>query len=230
MPVQLSLLLLCVRRGQTENWSDFHRGQHYAAKQLADAFRVAASPVQASETQYDASLDCLIGAVSDAAFACGEYDDGQVHSQKYDALSTAVDQAVENLKGYIDSVRRKPVQASVPAEGEPQIYADGFCARCSELAYPLTRALERTGVPTGADNWQRSYGPNKVRALADFEHCFRRLMNALEEGDSNEIASRISRAKQLIEYHAEVRRRLTAAAQQANEVAAAPSPADKKEK
>ena len=27
--------------GQTENWSDFHRGQAYAARQLADALRAA---------------------------------------------------------------------------------------------------------------------------------------------------------------------------------------------
>lgn len=93
------------------------------------------------------------------------------------------------------------------------VYADGYCARCSELAYPLTRALEATGVPTGADNWQQTYGPNKVRALADFESELRRLLLALETGTPEDIKSRVEWANHRIEFHAAVRRRLTALAQ-----------------
>lgn len=113
----------------------------------------------------------------------------------------------------------------VPASAAPvvdkTVYADGFCARCSELTYPLTRALEKTGVPTGADNWQQTYGPNKVRALADLETCLRRLLFALEEGKPEDIKERIQRANHYIEFHAEVRRRLTALAQERNADSAA---------
>lgn len=100
------------------------------------------------------------------------------------------------------------------AEEALKVYADGYCARCSELAYPLTRALEKTGVPTGADNWQQTYGPNKVRALADLETCLRQLLFALEKGEPKEIKSRIEWANHYIEFHAAVRRRLTALAQE----------------
>lgn len=110
---------------------------------------------------------------------------------------------------------------AAPVVDELTVYADGFCARCSELAYPLTRALEKTGVPTGADNWQQTYGPNKVRALADLETCLRRLLFALEQGKPEEIKERITRANHYIEFHAEVRRRLTALAQERNADSAA---------
>lgn len=106
---------------------------------------------------------------------------------------------------------------STPMTAEQTIYADGFCARCSELAYPLTRALEATGVPTGENSWQQTYGPNMVRALADFESCLRRLLNALDEGKPEEIEDRIQWAKHFIEFHAAVRRRLTAKAQERSE-------------
>ena len=102
---------------------------------------------------------------------------------------------------------------STPVSEQHQIYADGFCARCSELAYPLTRALEATGVPTGEKNWQQSYGPNKVKALSDHESNLRRLLNALEDGKPEVIKERIDAAQFSIEFHAEVRRRLTALAQ-----------------
>lgn len=114
------------------------------------------------------------------------------------------------------------VSASVaPAVDQQTIYADGYCARCSELTYPLTKALEKIGVPTGADNWQQTHGPNKVRALADLETCLRRLLFALEKGDAKEIEDRIQRANHYIEFHAAIRRRLTALAQQNDEHAAA---------
>lgn len=115
------------------------------------------------------------------------------------------------------------VPVAAPVVDHQVIYADGFCARCSELAYPLTRALEKTGVPTGEANWQQTYGPNKVRALDGLETCLRRLLNALEEGKPEEIKSRIGWAKFYIEFHAEVRRRLTALAQETHHAAAASS-------
>src|ERR1041385_5612008 len=72
-------------------------------------------------------------------------------------------------------------------EDARQVYADGFCAQCSELARPLTRALESTGVPTGEAGWQQSYGPNKVRAFYDLETCLRQLLFAIEDGKHEKV-------------------------------------------
>jgi hypothetical protein len=96
----------------------------------------------------------------------------------------------------------------------PTIYADGFCERCSNFAYPLTRALEATGVPTGEANWQQTYGPKKVKAMDDHESCLRRLLLAMEEGTPDDVATCVQRAQFSIEFHASIRRKLTAQAQQ----------------
>lgn len=128
----------------------------------------------------------------------------------------------QQLKDWANRVRQVAdglYIAAPPAIPQPseqlKVYADGYCVRCSELAYPLTRALEKTGVPTGEDNWQQTYGPNRVRALADLETSLRRLLSALNEGKPERIKSEISRADHYIEFHAQVRRRLTASAQAA---------------
>jgi len=97
---------------------------------------------------------------------------------------------------------------------KPKTYADGYCAYCSNLSYSLTRALESTGVPTGADGWQQSYGPNQVKALADHETSLRRLLLALENGEKEKITTEVQRAEHLLKLHSAVYHRLIAKAQE----------------
>lgn len=105
---------------------------------------------------------------------------------------------------------------AAPAGDEPTTYADGYCAHCSELAYPLTRALEATGVPTGAERWQQTYGPNNVKSLADADTSLRRILNLLDDPKTTAAALKVEveRAQGYLKFHAEVRRRLTAEWQQ----------------
>lgn len=110
---------------------------------------------------------------------------------------------------------------------KPQTFADGYCEHCSALSYSLTRALESTGVPTGEDGWQQSYGPNKVKALAAHESSLRQLLVAMEEGTPDDIQRLRKRAEGFLEFHARVYRALNAKAQEA---ALIPSSAQPKEK
>jgi len=101
------------------------------------------------------------------------------------------------------------------AEKKNPIMPDGYCEQCSAVSYPLTRALAETGVPTGAENWQGTYGKNKVRALADDHTSLRRLLYALERGDKDAIALEQQRAEGYIAVHAALYRNLSKAAQEA---------------
>lgn len=92
-------------------------------------------------------------------------------------------------------------------------FADGYCEQCSRLSYPLTKALEKTGVPTGAENWQRSYGPNKVKALDDYHTALRRLLIAMDEEKPEDVQREKERAEFYLEFHARIARALTAQAQ-----------------
>lgn len=108
------------------------------------------------------------------------------------------------------------VAAPLPdAVAELRTFADGYCEQCSELSYALTRALEKTGVPTGETDWQRNYGPNKVRELDDYKDCLRRLLNAMEDPESKQedITQTRERAEFYFEFHRRVRQALTAKAQ-----------------
>lgn len=98
----------------------------------------------------------------------------------------------------------KPVDSNAAVDSSVLIFADGYCGRCSELSRPLTSALAITGVPTGAANWQQTYGLNKVRALTDYEHCLRRLVNVMNDPQSKQaaIAEARGRAEFYFEFHA----------------------------
>lgn len=98
-------------------------------------------------------------------------------------------------------------------EQQPPTYADGYCAYCSELSRPLTRALESTGVPTGEKDWQQTYGPNKVRALADYHTCLQRLLSALETGKPEDVQRERQRAEGYLATHGAIYRRLNTEAQ-----------------
>jgi len=79
------------------------------------------------------------------------------------------------------------------------IYADGYCERCSRLSDPLTRALEKCGVPTGAEDWQKTYGPEKVLAMRDYETALRRLLITLSEADCP--PERIQQARESAQHY-----------------------------
>jgi hypothetical protein len=147
--------------------------------------------VSASETRQEKGLRELIGRVMRHAHLTNGYrGDGQWQAD------------INDLWDYVSG--RSFLLATPTTREQPSeeiIYADGFCRRCSTLSYPLTRALEKVGVPTGADNWQQTWGPAKVLELEDYKNALRRLILAISGGDANDQKAALDNANFYFELH-----------------------------